>query len=218
MVPWQHVKTVFLDMDGTLLDLRFDNEFWREHIPRCYAKKHGLEVQAAKSELFTRYQRMEGRIEWYCVDYWSRELDLDIVALKRELTHLIAPHPYVRNFLAALRSTRKRVLLVTNAHAKSLALKLEHTGLDALLDKVICAHDIGIPKEHSGFWERLQAWQPFEPAHTLLIDDSLLVLRSARSYGIAYLVSVWQPDSQGPSREDGEFPMMRSFAELFPLL
>lgn len=217
MVPWQNIETVLLDMDGTLLDLRFDNEFWREHIPRCYAHKHGLDVQIAKAELFPRYHRVEGTIEWYCVDYWSRELALDIAALKRELAHLITLQPYVPNFLAALRGAGKRVLVVTNAHAKSLALKLGRTGLGARLDGIVCAHDLGIPKERLDFWGRLQECQPFEPAQTLLIDDSLPVLRSARAYGIAYLLSIYQPDSQGPLREHGEFPLVRSFAELLPI-
>ena len=218
MVPWQNIETVFLDMDGTLLDLRFDNEFWREHIPRCYAKKHGLDVQAAKAELFPRYRRVEGTIEWYCVDYWSRELALDISALKRELEHLIALHPHVLSFLRALRGAGKRVFVVTNAHSKSIGLKLARTGLGAGLDGIICAHDLGIPKEHLDFWARLRAQRAFEPAQTLLIDDSLPVLRSARAYGIAYLLSIFQPDSQGPWCDGGEFPMLRSFAELLPVL
>lgn len=217
MVPWQRIETVFLDMDGTLLDLRFDNEFWREHIPRCYAKKYGLDVQVAKAELFPRYQRVEGSIEWYCVDYWSQELALDVAALKKELAHLIALHPYVLDFLAGLRSAGKHALLVTNAHSKSLALKLARTGLGAHLDGIICAHDLGIPKEHLDFWGRLQERQAYEPDRTLLIDDSLPVLRSARAYGIAYLLSVCQPDSQGPAQRGVEFPMVRSFAELVPL-
>jgi HAD superfamily hydrolase (TIGR01509 family) len=217
MVPWQNIETVFLDMDGTLLDLRFDNEFWREYIPRCYAKKHGLDVQRAKAELFPRYQRVEGTIEWYCVDYWSRELALDIAALKRELEHLIALHPYVLRFLSALRGGGKRVFVVTNAHSKSLALKLARTGLGTRLDGIICAHDLGIPKEHLDFWGRLQVRLAFEPYQTLLIDDSLSVLRSARAYGIAYLLSIHQPDSRGPLREGGEFAVVRSFEELLPV-
>lgn len=217
MVPWKNIETVFLDMDGTLLDLRFDNEFWREYVPQCYAKKHGLDVRVAKAQLFPRYQSVEGTIDWYCVDYWSRELALDISALKRELEHLIALHPYALRFLAALRDARKNVLLVTNAHSKSLALKLTRTGLGAFLDGIICAHDFGIPKEHLDFWSHLQDRQAFEPHQTLLMDDSLSVLRSARAYGIAYLLSIYQPDSQGPLREGSEFPMVRSFAELLPL-
>lgn len=216
MVPWQHVETVFLDLDGTLLDLHFDNQFWREHVPLCYALQRGLEVEVAKSELFPRYQRVEGTIDWYCIDYWSRKLALDIAALKQELEHLITLHPHALKFLEAVRDAGKRLLLVTNAHAKSLALKLDRTGLAEHFDAVICAHDLGIPKEYPGFWKCLRQQQAFLPSSTLLIDDSLAVLRAARQYGIAHLLGIYQPDSQAPPKETEEFTVLRSFCEIMP--
>ncbi|HBT55971.1 MAG TPA: haloacid dehalogenase, partial [Pseudomonas sp.] len=33
MLNWNAIDTVLLDMDGTLLDLHFDNHFWLEHMP-----------------------------------------------------------------------------------------------------------------------------------------------------------------------------------------
>ena len=32
-MDWKSITAVFLDMDGTLLDLYFDNYFWHEHVP-----------------------------------------------------------------------------------------------------------------------------------------------------------------------------------------
>ena len=40
MLDWQDIHTVLLDMDGTLLDLHFDNHFWLEHLPKRYAAIH----------------------------------------------------------------------------------------------------------------------------------------------------------------------------------
>ena len=33
IIDWTRIDTILLDMDGTLLDLGFDNFFWREHVP-----------------------------------------------------------------------------------------------------------------------------------------------------------------------------------------
>ncbi len=216
MIDWEDIRSVLLDMDGTLLDLHFDNHFWREHVPLRYAERHAIDVETAKGELFPRFQRVEGTMEWYCLDYWSRELDLDIALLKEEVDHLITTHPYVIAFLDAVREAGKRVVLVTNAHQKSLDLKMRRTQLGGHLDAVICAHDLGLPKEETAFWDRLQTVEPFEREHTLLVDDSLCVLRSARTYGIRYLRAVYKPDTQGEVRDVRDFPAIYGFQEIMP--
>ncbi len=216
MVSWNETDTLLLDLDGTLLDLHYDNHFWLEHVPRRYAEKHGLPLEAAKAELVARYRRAEGTLAWYCVDYWSRELGLDIPQLKEEVEHLIAVHPHVLEFLARVRALGKRIVLVTNAHGKALAVKFRRTRLAERFDAVVCAHDLGLPKEHPGFWPRAQAREPFDKARALFVDDSLAVLRAARHYGIRQLVAVKRPDSKQPAREIGEFPAIISFREIMP--
>lgn len=215
-LDWAAVSSVFLDMDGTLLDLNFDNQFWREHVPRRYAQRHGLSAEAARCELFERYRRVEGTMDWYCIDYWSRELGMDIALLKQEVDHLIAVHPHVVEFLDALRSAGRRVVLVTNAHGKSLELKMGRTRLGGHFHAIICAHDLGLPKEEPAFWRRLQSREPFDPCETLLVDDSLSVLRSARAYGIAHLLAVYRPDSRQPLRDTQEFTGIHSFLDIMP--
>ena len=216
MISWDEIGTVLLDMDGTLLDLHYDNHFWLEHVPRRYAEKHGLALEAARAELTARYKRAEGTLDWYCVDYWTRELGLDIPVLKDEVDHLIAVHPHVVDFLAAVRARKKRIALVTNAHGKALALKLRRTQLGGHFDAVVCAHDLGLPKEHAGFWRKLHAVVPFAADATLLIDDSLPVLRAARAYGIRRLLAVRRPDSRLPEKDVAEFPAIRNFLEIMP--
>lgn len=214
MIPWDELSSVFLDMDGTLLDLHFDNHFWLSHVPQRYAEMRGISHEAAQVELAPRYDRVAGAMSWYCVDYWSRELQLDILRLKEEVAHLINVHPHVVDFLEAAQRSGKRLVLVTNAHQKSLALKMERTRLQGYFDAVICAHDIGVPKEDPGFWPQLQLRERFNPAATLLVDDSLPVLRSARQYGIKHLLAVLQPDTRQADKDTGEFAAIRDFRDI----
>lgn len=213
-IPWKAVETVLLDMDGTLLDLHFDDYFWLEHVPRRYGELHGLAPEQARERLLQTYRRYEGTLEWYSVDFWSDRLGLDVAALKEEVRHLVAERPEVRSFLQALREQGKRTVLVTNAHGKSLALKMRETRLDEELDRVVCAHDLGLPKEEPEFWRRLREIEPFDPQSTLLIDDSLPVLRSAQTFGIRYLLAVERPNLRAPSRHVTEFPAVASFGDL----
>ncbi|HRF44881.1 MAG TPA: GMP/IMP nucleotidase [Candidatus Competibacteraceae bacterium] len=217
-LPWPEICTVLLDMDGTLLDLHFDNYFWRELIPKRYAERHALSLDQAHAEVKARTQAVEGTLDWYCLDYWTRELALDVVALKREIEHLIAVHPYALEFLDALRATGKRVILVTNAHPHSLSLKMEKTQLTGHFDAMICAHDLGLVKEQPEFWPRLQQIEAFNPAATLLVDDNLSILHTAQDYGIAYVVSVLRPDSIDPPRTLDRFPAIQDFSDLLPIV
>jgi HAD superfamily hydrolase (TIGR01509 family) len=216
MLDWSAIDTVLLDMDGTLLDLHYDNHFWLHHVPARFAEKHGLPFAVAHRDLLARYQKIAGTMQWYCVDHWTAELGLDIERLKQEVAHLIAVHPHVVPFLERVRAAGKRVVLVTNAHHKSLALKMGRTGLDRYFDRLICAHEFGIPKEHPEFWPALQVREAFVRERALLIDDSLPVLRAAQAYGIAHLLAVYRPDTRQPRKDVGEFAAIESFAEITP--
>jgi putative hydrolase of the HAD superfamily len=216
MIPWHEIDSVFLDMDGTLLDLHFDNHFWREHVPLRYAERHHIDIEAARSLLVPKFRLKEGTMDWYCVEYWSRELELDIADLKHEIHHLIAVHDHVVDFLERTRTAGKRVVMLTNAHAKSLDLKMEVTGISGAFDALICAHDIGHPKEDPRFWTQLARDEPFDKQRTLFIDDSLPILRTAREFGIQYLLAVRKPDSKSPPREIEGFDAIDSFDDIMP--
>ena len=214
MIDWKKIDTVLLDMDGTLLDLNFDNHFWKEFVPLKFAEQHGISLDTAKQQLGPQFKSMEGKLEWYCLDYWSRALQLDIAGLKAEISGLIAVLPHVAEFLVKLQQSPKMVVLVTNAHRDSLGLKMEKTCLQSFFDRIISSHDLGLPKEHAGFWPLLQQQQPFAKQSTVLIDDSLAVLNSAKLFGIAHLISVSKPDSKQPKKHVADYPSIEDFREL----
>lgn len=216
LLDWNEIDTVLLDMDGTLLDLHFDNHFWLSHLPSRYAEHAGLTHEAASAALNARYAAVQGTLDWYCLDYWSATLGLDIVALKREVAHLIAVHPRVLPFLDAVRALGRRAVLVTNAHPASLELKLARTPLGGRLDAVLSSHEFGLPKEAPDFWARLREREPFDPARTLLVDDNPHVLESARVAGIRHLRGVRRPDSRGDDVVERRFALIGGFDELMP--
>lgn len=216
MIAWEYIESIFLDMDGTLLDLNFDNHFWQEFVPLRFAMLHGLPLQEAKILLQPRFRALEGKLEWYCLDFWSEQLELDLPAMKLEIAGLIAVLPHVVEFLEAARGLGKRLALVTNAHPKSLGLKMDKTRLNGFFDAIISSHALGSPKEDPAFWGRLGQIEPFAPEHTLMVDDSLAVLRSARSFGIRHLVAVRKHDSTKPARRITEFPAIADFREIMP--
>ncbi|WP_139557394.1 GMP/IMP nucleotidase [Methylotetracoccus oryzae] len=216
MIDWSSIDTVFLDMDGTLLDLGFDNYFWRELVPRRYAEARGLSFTDAQARITARYQTQEGALAWYCLDYWSAELGMDLIALKREIASAITVMPYAEAFLRALQALPVRVVLVTNAHPASLSLKMDRTGLDRFFAAQICSHELGMPKESSVFWTRLRKVEPFLPLRSVLIDDSLAVLQSARRHGIGQTIAIRRPDLNQPPRQIDDFAAVDDLRAVMP--
>lgn len=211
---WPAIDTVLLDMDGTLLDLHFDNHFWLDYLPQRYAEHHGISRALADAELVPLFRQHAGQLNWYCTDFWSRELGLSIRDLKREVAHLIALRPDADLFLATLRRAGKRVVLITNAHRDSLSLKMERVELAPWFDRMISSHDYGYPKEDPQFWQALQADCPFDPARALFIDDSLPILRAAGGHGVAHLLAVRRPDSHGADKDTEEFEAVDDYRQL----
>jgi 5'-nucleotidase len=211
MLDWQSISVVFLDMDGTLLDLHFDNHFWLEHVPNCYAEKNSLSQAQARQQLYALYEQVVGTMDWYCLDYWSNALNMDIPVLKQDVDHLIKVHPHVVAFLDLLRQKKKRVVMVTNAHQKSLSLKMEKTQLGGHFDRLISSHEIGVPKENADFWHKLQLIEPFQIDQTLLVDDSISVLKSAENYGFKHILAILKPDSQNEVIKVDDFTGVENF-------
>ncbi|MDG1733710.1 MAG: GMP/IMP nucleotidase [Thalassotalea sp.] len=214
MFDWSKIHTVLLDMDGTLLDLHFDNHFWMEHLPKRYAQQNNLSLIDAQNFLIPQFEKVAGTISWYCLDYWVEQLNLPVAELKKEIQHLIKLRDDAHEFLSALQDSGREVILVTNAHPDSLSLKVEKTQLNQYFDQLISTHQFGVTKESQLLWQRLQQHLNFDNKSTLFVDDSLAILQSAQDFGIEHILAVANPDSQQAPREINQFKSITDYSVL----
>jgi len=213
-IDWQVIDTVFLDMDGTLLDLHFDNHFWLEHLPKRYAEKHQIPYEEASSFLMSHSDATQGSLNWYCLDHWTEELNMDIVALKHEVANKIAIRSNVIEFLIHLKKLDKHIVLLTNAHINSVNLKFSYVDIEKYFDDVITSHEIGLAKEEEGFWEALKKHKDFDKMKSLFIDDNFDVLDNARKFDIKHLLTISKPDSQKPIKEIRSYAAIDDYEQL----
>lgn len=210
------IDTVLLDMDGTLLDLHFDNYFWLNWLPKKLSEEKHLSLEAAEVLVDGLVQKYRGKMQWYCLDYWSESLGMDIPLLKRQIAHKIGLRPFVKEFLEGLKQQGKKVILLTNSHPAGVKLKLETVPIASFFDEVVSSHEFGLPKEDAKFWPAFKNHLVFDQSKTLLIDDTESVLAAAKNFGIGFCWYVRQPDMAKVVKPIGQFPSFTHFDEVMP--
>ncbi|HKN86181.1 MAG TPA: HAD family hydrolase, partial [Nitrospiraceae bacterium] len=209
---WSQVDDVLLDMDGTLLDRHFDNFFFEEELPRRYAVKHGLEVVEAREKLFALYRTVEGELDWTNLHYWTKTLGIDVIAMTKEFDYMIGFLPHAEEFLRHLNTEGKRVSLITNAHTTGVAIKVEKTGLDHYVHRIVDAFEVGYLKMRAEYWPVCQRLLRFEPTRTLYLDDDESCLHAAQAYGIGHIFHSAKSSSQLPPHRSERYRSVESLA------
>ncbi|MEM7079061.1 MAG: HAD-IA family hydrolase [Pseudomonadota bacterium] len=214
-LPWDDIDTVLLDMDGTLLDLAYDNHVWNELVPAAYATAQGLAAEAARENIFAQMHKLQGSIDYYDFQQWSEFTGADLIELHYAASNLIGYRPGALEFLRWARGQGLDVIIATNADRGSLGVKNEFTHIVDEVDAVVSSHDYGVPKEAQDFWRVLATHHPYDPARSLFLDDNVSVLDSAHESGIAHLIAISQPDSLRPERQDLGYPICNDLHDLF---
>ena len=212
-------EIILLDMDGTLLDLRYDDQFWDQFLPNAYAAHHGIDHETARADVAARLTAARGTLTWYNIDHWSEELGVNILQLKREYSGLIRYRPGTLDFLQRARSLAIPTVLATNAHPDLVEFKmtaLHEQGLpfSSFFDAIVTSHQYQAPKESVDFWSALQNDQSFDPKAALFVDDNLAVLKAATTFGIGRCIAVDQPDLSKPPIAVTDYESVTSLDEI----
>lgn len=215
-LDWNQIDTILLDLDGTLLDLNFDLEFWLEYVPEVYSKKNNIDFQSAKEIVISKINSQEGKLTWYCLDYWEKELELDIMKLKADISHLIKVHDHALTFLQSAKENNKRIYLVTNAHRKGIKLKMKMSKIEGFFDEIISSHDFGVPKQQQKFWKELDKQIDFNKERSIFFDDSLDVLEAAAKFKIQNVIAICKPSTKIVKKNVPGFRNIENFGEAMP--
>tara|TARA_X000000950_G_scaffold98692_1_gene124773 strand:- start:16202 stop:16891 length:690 start_codon:yes stop_codon:yes gene_type:complete len=211
---WSCIDTVLLDMDGTILDLHYDNWVWDEALPAAFGQLSGRTKEDARQVVRDQMQVMSGSIRYFSFDYWSEFTGVDVVALHHESRHLIDFRQDAETFLEWLADGHCQVAIATNADRSCFNIKDAKYELSDRVDAVFSSHDFREPKEGKAFWLELHRAFDFDPATTLFVDDNPGVLAAAERFGIANNWCVRTPDSKRPTRSVTDYPALDEFAEI----
>ena len=195
-MKWNSIETFFLDMDGTLLDLAYDNYFWHEHIPALYSKKNGITIQEGTHIFEELYKNKQGTMEWYSISYWSKVLKIDLQLEILKTRNQIKVFDGTIDLLRKLKKHKIKIYLLTNCPREMLDIKMTQTKLWGYFDKIISSEDCGYIKESNEFWSYLNKNIEYNTRTTVFIDDNQNVLRYSKKNGIQNIYCIDFPDSK----------------------
>lgn len=180
---------MLVDMDGVILDNTYDNNFWQNQIPGVISKNKNISFEDAKRLAVQIFNYKKNTKDWYDVDYWSNMLNVDIEAEKRSSISFdrIQLYEGVTETLNKLKDNF-RLILITNAHRKTLNIKLEKYDLNPYFENMICAHELHYVKENIQLWYMLKSRFKLDYTKTLLIEDTINNIKVGLSAGISQAV------------------------------
>ena len=188
---FKDIECLLIDMDGVILDNAYDNDFWQNQIPEVIADSKGIAFDAAKRLAIQIFNYKKNTKDWYDVDYWSNMLDIDIEAQKRSEKSFsrISLYDGVIDTLNVLKNKTK-MILITNAHRKTLNIKLEKYNLTPYFDEMVCAHELNYVKEDIQLWYMLRSKYRLDYEKTLLVEDTINNINVGLSAGISGAIYV----------------------------
>ena len=188
---FKDIECLLIDMDGVILDNAYDNDFWQNQIPEVIADNKGIAFDDAKRLAIQIFNYKKNTKDWYDVDYWSNMLNIDIEAQKRSEKSFsrISLYDGVIDTLSVLKNKTKTIL-ITNAHRKTLNIKLEKYNLTPYFDEMVCAHELNYVKEDIQLWYMLRSKYRLDYEKTLLVEDTINNINVGLSAGISGAIYV----------------------------
>lgn len=208
------------DMDGTLLDLAYDDLIWNHKLPERHAAMNACTLEQSHATLHDFYENHKHTLSWYSSSFWTSKVGVNTLALQYDYKKNIQPRSGCFELLEILKQRGYKCWIVTNADCAGLKLKLENINLRPYFEVIVSSEEIGHAKEFIEFWQILQNMHPFNPKNVVLIDDTAKVLNGAALFGIESLITISQPSSNKVAKNalELEYPAINDLTELVEIL
>ena len=166
------IKIVSLDLEGTLVKLRFSEMVWNVGIPKLYSEQKGLPFEEAKRIVLDEYAKVgDERREWYDIKFWFKHFSLngDWRKLMEDYRNELEVYPEVPEVLKYL-SRRYRLILLSNSAREFIEFELEIIGNP--FERVFSAtSDFNTLKKSTRFYRRICEILDVKPSEMTHVGD-----------------------------------------------
>ncbi len=79
MIEKKELKIISFDVDGTLVDLEYNDLIWFKEIPELVAKKKKISFERSLKYVYEEYTKLgEHNLNWYDINYWVTYFGLKV--------------------------------------------------------------------------------------------------------------------------------------------
>ncbi len=214
-------RIISFDLDGTLVDRKFDDALWFEEIPKLYAAKHGATFEQAKAHCASEYNKVGDKSPlWYDIDYWFSHFKIGgrkgVDETTQKISHLIGVYGDAKPCLDSLKKQGFELILVSNASRYFLDQKISRTDLAKYFSKTFSVTgDLGKVKKSVEVYEQVLNEVRAQPREVLHVGDHLdFDYLVPRKLGIRSVLV----DRTGESNGEYTMDVVKSLGELEGLL
>lgn len=177
------IKAIIFDMDGTLID---SLDVWAES-DRIFLEELGLPYNTSVSQAMKKmhYNSACDYIkETYSLEMPSEEIGRRIMEIvKDSYMHTIPLKPNVYEYLTAQQKKGIKMCVATSNDKELAVGALKNLGIYDMMEFVVTSDEVGIGKETPAIFIKAAEMLGFEPSETLVLDDSVHAVESAKSGG-----------------------------------
>ncbi|MCK5043097.1 MAG: HAD family hydrolase, partial [Candidatus Aenigmarchaeota archaeon] len=184
------ITHISFDLDGTLVNEKFDKIIWHEEIPKLFAEKNNIDIETATNMVYAEYYRgafIDKVDRWTDISYWFDRLGLDgwntlMVNMKK---HILVYDDTLKMF-EQLSARKYKLIIISNAEEKFLDMKLEAEGLKKHFSSVFSAQStFGVRKKNKEIFMKVLERLGIKPENMIHVgNDRYLDLEVPSSVGI----------------------------------
>ena len=110
------IRVISFDVDGTLVDQRFNDLIWENDIPALVAERRKWDFKKAKDFCLSEYKKLGDKdLRWYDVEYWLGKFNVPIPAkdIFKKREESIVVYPDVLPVMEELKRQGFRIIIIT---------------------------------------------------------------------------------------------------------
>jgi pyrophosphatase PpaX len=185
------LATALFDLDGTLIDSirlildSYHHTLTQHNLPARTDEEWLRGVGTPLHVQFSEWRESPETLEAMIATY--REYNL------KHHDRMVTVYPGVLAAIREIKAVGIQTGLVTSKNRHGALRGLTLTGLEALMDVLVCADEVTNPKPHPEPVEKAVALLGADPAATVYVGDSIHDMHSGRAAGVRTAAALWGP-------------------------